>query len=156
MAQEYDRREHAGFADDSLDLRRCQEVLTELLINLTHTTIVIDALDECDPDSRQLLLLALRALCLYCPGKVHVFVSSRNDNDIAFELEGVPNHYIQPTDRAQDIEKFVHVRLDSAIETRRLLRGKIDPDLKMLIATELISKAQGMYVALTIIQVVVS
>jgi len=144
VAREYERREQAGFPSDTLDFRRCQELLIELLLMLPHTIIVIDALDECDQETRQQLLRVLQEICNACPGRVNIFVSSRNDSDILLELEGVPNHYIKPTDNAEDIEKFINVRLDTAIQNRKLLRGKVSTELKELIVKELSSGARGM------------
>ena len=146
LAKEYERQEQTGFAYGALDFPRCQELIIDCLKRLTHTSIVVDALDECNRDTRLLLLKSLQSICIACPGRVNIFVSSRNDGDIVLELEGVPNHYIQPSDNADDIAKFVKAKVESAIDTRRLLRGRVAPELKERIINELTVNARGMYV----------
>jgi hypothetical protein len=147
--REYMKREQAGFPEDLLDLRRCQELITEAIMHLPHVTLVIDAMDECDLNSRHRLLSTIRGICAVCPENVSVFLSSRNDHDIVLELEGFPNHYIQPQDNADDIAKYVDFRLQEAIAQRRLLRGNASAKLISVIAKELTAKANGMYARTT-------
>lgn len=146
VVREYENREQTGFSSGSLDLTKCQELMIELVMLYPHTTIIIDALDECDLATRGHLLQVLREICIACPGLVSIFVSSRNDDDLVLELEGVPNHYISLTDNAADIETFVEVKISRAIQDRKLLRGKVSEHLKALIITAVSKGAKGMLV----------
>ncbi|KAH8664515.1 hypothetical protein BX600DRAFT_464581 [Xylariales sp. PMI_506] len=117
------------------------EVLLELLAEYPSVTIVIDALDEVDPDDRQELMDVLSFLMQNAPNLVKIMISSRDNYDIALHLHGSPNVYIDADDNAADIEKFINAQLTSA----RLLRGKLPDDLKQEITNTLLTKARGMF-----------
>jgi hypothetical protein len=140
----YEAQERVGFAEGLLDFRKCHELLFKLLELFSQTIIAIDALDECDPQTRYRILDGLRDLCERCPGRVHIFVSSRNDQDIYLELKGVPNHYIDSSDNAPDIQKYIQVTLADRDSRKRLLRGKASQELKDKIEMELMRQAKGM------------
>ena len=70
------------------------------------TTIVIDALDECDKTSRADLLQALERIVHYSSNLVKVFMSSRNDQDIVRHLEHYPNIEITASKNQADIVNF--------------------------------------------------
>jgi len=71
-------------------------------------------------------------------------VSSRNDDDIILELEEVPNLYVDAADNAEDIKRFILREINSSINNRILLRGKVDDQLKRQIISALVAKADGM------------
>lgn len=145
LVREYDRREQSGFSAGPPSLERCQELILEILEISGRIILVIDALDECHLDTRNSLLHMLQAISRSSGGDVKCFVSSRNDDDIVLELEGVPNHYIRPTDNRRDIHRFIEWKVTSAIRDRKLLRGNVSDELKRLVIWELSRKAQGMY-----------
>ena len=109
-------------------------------------TIVIDALDECDPGERHNLLSALDTIIKESASLVHVFVSSRNDGDIVCQLEESPNIFIRASDNSADIARYVHDQVSEAIRKKRMARGKVSPETKELIISTLIEGAQGMQV----------
>jgi hypothetical protein len=77
---------------------------------------------------------------LKLPGVVvKIFVSSRNDPDIFEAFGGSSNLYIDASDNAEDIERFVEQEVE-----RRLLGGKAEDGLKIRVKEALCRKAQGM------------
>lgn len=94
VVQEYDKRQEKGHATGSLGFNECNNLVTSLLNIYSHTTIIIDALDESDPDERWQLLESFENIIHSATSPVKIFVSSRDDIDIKLRLEKVPNHYI--------------------------------------------------------------
>lgn len=78
---------------DPLTLDETIQLLLEIF-ELNPVTIVIDALDECNPSERYHLLSALDITFTDSGSLVKVFVSSRNDGDIVCRLENSPNIFI--------------------------------------------------------------
>jgi hypothetical protein len=112
----------------------------------TPMTIIIDALDECDPQRRHELLKSLKDLINESASLIKIFVSSRDDGDIVLRLNDVPNIYIHAKDNSQDIERFVYQEVDRAIQDHRLLYGNVPPELKSKIISTLVDGASGMFV----------
>ena len=77
------------------------------------STIIIDALDECDPARRHELLLALERIRDESVNLVKMFVSSRDDQDIVRRLNNSPDVFIHATDNCEDIENFVRCQVRS-------------------------------------------
>ena len=126
-----------------LSITECEALILELLKS-NPATIVIDALDECDPDRRHELLEALDNIIQQSSNVVNIFVSSRDDNDIVCQLEDSPNVIINATDNDKDIQRFVVSQIDQAIKKKRLLSGRVSDELKQQIINVLTAGAQGM------------
>lgn len=106
-----------------------------------QTTIIIDALDECDPNDRWMLLDLLEDIIRVPESLTKVFVSSRDDLDIKLLLQNVPNLFIQAKDNGVDIKRYI----DREITRRKKFLDSISSDgLKDEICSELLSKANGM------------
>ena len=114
-------------------------------------TIVIDALDECDPSRRHEILLALDRIIQDSANLVKVFVSSRDDKDIVCRLSNSPNVFIRASDNGEDIERFVHAEVTKSIERWHATGGNDLEHLKPRITAALIQGAQGMYELLAIV-----
>lgn len=141
-----DRKEEAeetGCELTNLSVKECVELIVNLL-DTNPATIIIDALDECDPVRRHELLKGLDTVIQQSASLVKVFVSSRDDNDIVCRLVHSPNMFIQANDNSEDIARFVHSEVDQSVKDRRLLSGNVSADLKSRIITALIEGAQGM------------
>ncbi len=121
----------------------CVDLILELLVN-NSATIIIDVLDECDPDRRYELLEALDKIIQDSSNVVNVFVSSRDDNDIVCRLRESSNVIIHASDNSQDIERFIVSHVDQSIRNKRLLSGRVSKELKEQIIHVLTQKAQGM------------
>jgi hypothetical protein len=144
VSDEYEKREKNAFSSRHLSFQECQKLIISLLNIYPQTTIAIDALDEIDRKSRKPFLKALSTIAQESKSLVKIFVSSRDDDDIILELEAVPNLYVDATDNAGDIEHFIRREINSSIDNRILLRGKVDDRLKWQIISALVEKADGM------------
>ncbi|KAL7268693.1 hypothetical protein RUND412_008673 [Rhizina undulata] len=71
-----------------LQLSESQKLIASLVENFAQTIIVIDALDECDKESRKQLLKALDIVLKSTAGVIKFFVTSRRADDIELKLEG--------------------------------------------------------------------
>ena len=142
----YQARKRDAFAAGPLTL----EESTALIIDLSQyrglTTIIIDALDECDPVLRGDLLDAFSEILQGSNGLIKMLVSSRNDRDIYYYLEGCLNLEIKATENQADINRYVISEVDRLIQTKKLLFGKVSEDLQQHIKDVLCEKAQGMWV----------
>lgn len=117
------------------------------LVNIyPQTTIVIDALDECDQEKGKKFLMSLRKIVESSTSLVKIFVSSRNDDDIVLKLEKLPNLWIEAADNAGDIERFVQKEVIRCKKDGDLLRGSIKDELLEKIISSLTTRSQGMYV----------
>ena len=111
------------------------------------TTIVIDTLDECDPNKRTDLLEALETILSGATQLVKMFVSSRDDQDIVWSLQHYPNLRISSTRNMEDISAFVRTEVESLIRKGKLLRfSNTKDELKKLVGDEVLKGANGMLV----------
>lgn len=126
-----------------LTVEECVELILDLLKS-NPATIIIDALDECDPVRRHELLQALNKIIQDSSNVVNVFVSSRDDNDLVCRLEGCSNVAILVSDNSKDIKRFIASEVDQSIKEKRLLGGRVSKELKNQIIKVLTDGAQGM------------
>jgi hypothetical protein len=144
IISKYTAREESNFGFTNLSLDECVQLILDLSGIYPSMTIIIDAIDECDPNTRLDLLEALDDILQRSAGLVKVFVSSRDDNDIVCRLENSPNLYVGASDSREDIERYVKVEVEKSIQNRKLLRGCVSKELRELTVTTLIDGAQGM------------
>lgn len=130
---------------EKLSVEECQELLIEL-IRGQPTILIIDALDEVDPNLRYILLRTLRGIIegLDESSFFKLFVSSRDDQDIVLEFQACENIYINAADNQSDIDRFLDIQIQVAIASKRILYGKVPDDLRVEISRELRKKARGM------------
>ncbi|KAL8713090.1 MAG: hypothetical protein Q9225_006836 [Loekoesia sp. 1 TL-2023] len=135
-----------GSLRKSLDLDESRELILQLVEYYDMTTIVIDALDECDTKTRYELLYALQTILQDAKSLVKIFVSSRDDGDIKWKLQGFPNLTIESGKNFHDISAFVRSETEQLIRWGKLLRhSRSKDDLRELIITKVIKKADGMF-----------
>ena len=136
-----------GFISRGLRIEECCELITELIEYYPMTTIVIDALDECDPEKRDMLLDAMESLLHNSSlGLLKVFLSSRDDQDIVCTLREYPNLDLVSSRNSPDIEAFVREETNKLVKKRRLLRNSDAKEaLKVLIIEEVSKGADGMF-----------
>lgn len=138
----YNERAKGGMAAGPLVFQECFDLLISLLDLYPRTTIVIDGLDESDPMERWRLLEALTAIMHTSTNSVKIFISSRDDTDIRFKLEQVPNLYIDAHDNREDIERFIKREISQTGGRRRLWR--LPEGLQSRIISVILEKANGM------------
>lgn len=140
----YQKDKMSGFSHGTLDFSDSLELLTEMIAKFKKTFIVIDALDECNVDDRTEILQGFERLSLLPHGVVKIFVTSRYSDDIALALHDHVKLFIQTQDNNNDISLFVEKEIDLAIRNKKLLRGKVDLDLRSSLKSTLTKGANGM------------
>lgn len=141
----YEIEEDQGFASGPPEMRETCELIMQLIEVYPQTTIVIDAMDECDPHKRGDLLEFLEKILQDASSLVKIFVSSRNDQDIVYKLKNYPNLHIDSRANGSDIERFVEYEVDHLIKRKKLLRHSQSLDeLKKLIVSETVKGAHEM------------
>ncbi|OBS15059.1 hypothetical protein FPOA_14076 [Fusarium poae] len=144
----YKRREEKAFASGPLRLDESKELTLKLLKRYEDATmtIVIDALDECNPATRGDLLDALEDLLKTSPCLLKIFVSSRTDQDIVYKLDNYPNLDLDSNRNSEDINLFVRSETKRLIDKGSLLRFSTEREkIHNKVVDELISGAQGMF-----------
>jgi hypothetical protein len=125
-------------------LETCREQLLESVNLYPKTTIVLDALDECEPDTRGYLVDTLDLLLQKSERPLKIFISSRPDADIRDRFLSRPNIDIQATDNHDDIAKFVN---EEIVKHRRW--GRLSPSLREEVVETLLNRSSGMWVILS-------
>ena len=144
--EEYHRRQEAASMDGLDPSPLAMDECTQMLLTMTldcPATIIIDGLDELD--GRLDLLTALRTLVNESSNVVKIMISSREDTDIAQELQDALSIRVSASENSDDIEKFVQHRINSAITDRRLLGGTVSELLKENLINTLLNGANGMF-----------
>jgi hypothetical protein len=140
----YKKRKDGGFKSGPLTMAESESLLIEMTADYESTFICIDALDECDKDTRGDLLDALQRILKKSTCPIKVFVASRDDQDIKLHLDGLPNVYIRPTDNHTDIHRFIRDEIDRLVDRKKLMYGFYDPELKAAIIENITNRAGGM------------
>lgn len=140
-------RKGQGFDSQGLQIEECRDLITRLIEHYPVTTIVIDALDECNLEKREMLLDAIESLLQDSSlGLLKVFLSSRDDQDISCTLREYPNLDLVPSRNSADIEAFVRAETNRLVNKQRLLRNShAKESLKVLIIDEVAKGADGMF-----------
>ena len=142
----YAEKEKPGFASVGLTFQECCALVRELVREYTKVTLVLDALDECDRETRHKLVNEIDQLvsnptsCI-----IKVFISSRPDKDIKHRFQVGPNVCISATDNGEDIKKFIVDTINNSPPDWREDVAST-PGLQEEIVTTLHEKANGMYV----------
>ncbi|KAJ0139210.1 hypothetical protein HZ326_17855 [Fusarium oxysporum f. sp. albedinis] len=94
----------------TFDVPTCENLIGKLIESYSKTTIILDALDECDRNTREELMRVLSSLA-NGSSKFRVFISSRHDEDILRHFRGTPFMEMEVTDNEEDISCYVDDRL---------------------------------------------
>lgn len=147
MLTAYKKRELEGFASGLLSLSESRALIIELAAYYPLVTIVVNALDECDPEKRADLLEALEAILKESSSLVKIFVSSRDDQDIVCHLSNYPNLELSSEKNRDDISLLVTTETDTLVRRKKLLRLSANKEtLRKEIIEEVTEKAEGMLV----------
>jgi len=141
IVTKYERERQGNALDAGLSIKYSKDVLLQLIRQeYSRVTIVIDALDECNRNTRILLFHFLEEILRQEQGAVvKILISSRTEPDILDVFGCSSNLYINAEDNAEDIRRFVDEQID-----KRLLGGKAEEELRKRAKDELCMKAQGM------------
>jgi hypothetical protein len=143
----YKKREMEGFASGSLGIDDSRVLILQLAEHYPLTTIVIDALDECDPERRTDLLETLESILQESSSLVKIFVSSRSDQDIVLHLQDYPKLELSSEKNKDDISSFVTAETYNLIQRKKLLALSTNKEkLKIEIIKQVTKNADGMSV----------
>ena len=139
----YDKKNATGFASNQLSLEECQDQLRELIEIYPQTTLVLDALDECDKTARGDLVNFLDKLAKDSSRLLKIFVASRPDQDLRIDFGSGPNVEIKADDNEEDIEKYVEDAITNTNSPHFWRRG-ISNELRKHVCETLLSRSEGM------------
>ena len=143
--EKFKEKQAVGFASGGLELKESTALALELTEYYPVTFVVIDALDECDEVSRLEILDQLQNLVNLSPSLVKVLVSSRDEQDIAIQLEDYYNVEISSVRNTGDIEQYVKSETERLVMKGRLLRNsRAKDEMRNLITEEVIKGSAGM------------
>ncbi|KAK0701566.1 ankyrin repeat-containing domain protein [Lasiosphaeria miniovina] len=123
-----------------LSFNTCREQLLESVNLYSKTTLVLDALDECEGDSRCQLLEMVDFLLSEAERPIKIFIASRPNADIRDQFLARPHIEIQATDNQNDIEKFVNREI---VKHRRW--NRFSASLRGEIVKTLLNRSDGMF-----------
>ncbi|VUC31100.1 unnamed protein product [Clonostachys rosea] len=123
----------------TLGVKMCQEILSRLISSYSNTTIILDALDECDSDERSHFMECLSHLMSQQPN-LRIFISSRKEADIIRHFKSNTVIEIQGTDNQNDIECFLKEEL-----ARDCRWSSLEADLQYKVTSTLFRMSQGMF-----------
>lgn len=123
----------------NLDMATCKRALLVSLNLFPKTTLVLDALDECDSATRGVLVTFLDELLGAAENPVKVFVVSRPDEDIRNQFLTRPNIEIQANDNHADVELYLNARILELAQSNKTLLA-----WKNQITTRLLEHSDGM------------
>ncbi|KAH0489632.1 hypothetical protein TgHK011_010051 [Trichoderma gracile] len=130
------KKEQRGFST-----AECETALTGLVNFYHRTTFVLDALDECERESREALARILGNLVDVGEGTVKVFIASRKEDDIE-EYPGLQKLIaISTADNHNDIEKYIESEVDKVGGAWRSVSTEVKEQVKRTIA----EKSDGMF-----------
>ena len=134
-----------GLSPTTLNAEECFLLIRELTL-LTPLTIVIDAVDECDPIERHILFKTIENVVSQSRNVVKIFLSGRQEDDVIARFGN--NINLEVTDRRNsgDLCKFVESRVHETIQQGRLIRDLDDPRFEQRVIDALKKGAHGMYV----------
>lgn len=121
-------------------LQQCRELIMTSLNLYARSTLVIDALDECDPESRDELTEALDWFVGHSQKPVRIFVSSRPDPSILGQWSSGPTIDIQASDNRDDIRKYLDLEIDRVAKKVKALEK-----MKNEVMETLLERSQGMF-----------
>ena len=118
-----------------LSFDTCKERLLESLNLYPKTTLVLDALDECELD----IVDTLNSLRSEARRPLKIFISSRPDPDIEALLTSSTQVGIQAKDNKDDVKRFLDKKLEQLAKRRPVFQS-----LQNDIADTLLARCQGM------------
>ncbi|KAJ5152823.1 Galactose oxidase/kelch beta-propeller [Penicillium canariense] len=129
-------------------IAQLRDLIKELTEIYDRSMIVVDALDECEAETRGELIDALEALT-ESVSLVKIFVSSREEGDLRLSLQTHSGLHVTSLENGEDIRRFVEYETDSLTRKNQLLayirKKQAKEELTKLIKEDVISKANGMF-----------
>lgn len=132
-----------GFELGRLQASECIRMILDTTA-ANPATIILDAVDEIESNSRHVLLSAFNQIAQDSLNIVKVFVTSRDDSNIRALLPDALAVRIQKGHVSRDMDDFVHREVSLAIQNRRMLNGVVSDSLRQALTRVLILGAGEM------------
>ena len=142
VVEEFERKQHKGFSSGTLSIEESKSLFRQLTKPLSSLSIIIDALDECEVESRIQLVNLLIEEADQPSKTVKIFFTSRDDRDIKQRLESSPNLKINASHNQGDIATYIRDRIRKASPS--WWKGNVDEDLREHMCDTLIEKCDDM------------
>lgn len=142
LEKRFDKRRVEG----DISAEEASEILINTIEGRPITYIMIDALDECDRQKRDILVDALKLVLTQSNSLIKIFVTSRDSHqDIVWSMDGFPALCIDATRNQGDIVQYVQHSVQRAIDKRKLLpTERVTASVKQAIVDSLCNGADGM------------
>lgn len=141
----YNHRERSADLTNLLSIEESTELIIQLSAGFRRTILIVDALDECDTQTRGRLFSALEEIVSSSKqNPVKAFLTSRDDADVRKKFKNKPNVHIQERDNSSDINHYIKTEIEACIEREELLEGMVSKELHGRIAGALEAGAHGM------------
>lgn len=141
----YNKRVKDANLTSLLNIEESKHLLIGLSAGFLRTTLIIDALDECDTETRGSLFNAIEeVVSLSKRNPVKAFITSRDDGDVRRKFKNSPNVYIEERDNSSDINHYIKTEIEACIDREELLDGIVSKDLQEKIVSALEAGARGM------------
>ena len=145
LVSAFRKEKESGHPGTSLGFPQTKQYLKAAMSRCGDSFIVIDALDECESAEREEVTTFLRSLLESEEAyRVKVLITSRPEDGLSLAFNDQSGYRIDVDDTTEDIEPFVVNRVGELVRSKKLLRGKVLPDLQKEIIDTLNRKADGM------------
>ncbi|UQC89467.1 uncharacterized protein CLUP02_14998 [Colletotrichum lupini] len=124
-----------------ITLKDCEKALVEMINSYPRTVLILDALDECNKDTRRHIVELFKRL-VEKTNSLKIFIASRPEHDISDHLRSFQELRatitINTSDNQDDIEKFVNTEVDN-------FTVDWSPETKQVVKEKLAKKSKGMF-----------
>ncbi|KAI1647683.1 uncharacterized protein F4817DRAFT_336508 [Daldinia loculata] len=125
-------------------MKLCKKLLRAILQAIPVAFLVIDGIDECDSNERKSILTFLSDIINLCdnnkPGKIRLFISSRDESDIRRALLMGTRIKLDRRDTIQDLNVYIEHR---ASELQR--KFGLSAEAQRYIQQNVLDKSDGMF-----------
>lgn len=141
----YNQRENDADMTNLLSIEESTELLIQLSAGFLRTMLIVDALDECDAETRGRLFNAIEnVVSLSKRNPIKAFLTSRDDADVRKKFGNKPNVHIEERDNSSDINHYIKTEIETCIARKELLEGIVSRELYGRIIGALEAGAHGM------------
>lgn len=137
---QYTERQRSGFSRDRLTSEECHDLLIQLTRDYSQSNVVIDGLDECDRDTRYVLMDTLDDIVTKATRPVKIYIASRQDQDLRDRYQTRGHLEVTANDNQSDIEKFVLNKMEQS----EFCRTKMTSKIRQEVLRTFFDKSQGM------------
>ncbi len=134
------KQQQRELAKNCLHEADATQLLRQLANVFPQTTLVLNALDECDAKTRLSLVNLLEELVHKASRPVKVFISSRLDQDIKKRYESGLDVVIRAIDHRDDISLYVEAKMAERLDWS----GMLSRSLREEIVQTVTAKSEGM------------